>query len=77
MLLTATIAWEAGGDVKLDHLEVSERQHRVEIGVAVQSFNGVQTAESRRKEATVELSRPLGDRAVIDATTGERVPRLR
>ena len=70
-----TIGWEAGGRVTLDHIEVAEYDDRVEIGVVVQSYNGVQTLESRRVDALVELSRPLGDREVVDATTGLDVPR--
>lgn len=69
------VGYEAGGDVKLDHVEVTERGDRVEIGVVVQSYNGVQTLDSRTARTTVELSRPLGDRTVIDASTGERVRR--
>jgi hypothetical protein len=68
-----TIGWEAGGDVKLDHVEVAETDESVTIGVVVQSFNGPQTAESQRADHVIELSRPLGDRKVIDATTGKPV----
>ena len=70
-----TIGWEGGGGVTLDHIEVSEYDDRVEIGVVVLSYNGPQTADSRRVDAVVELSRPLGDRLLIDATTGLTVPR--
>lgn len=70
-----TIGWEGGGGVTLDHIEVAEYDDRVEIGVVVQSYNGPQTAESRRVDAVVELSRPLGDREVVDATSGLVVPR--
>ena len=69
-----TIGWQAGGDVKLDHLEVAEYDDRVEIGVVVQSYSGPQTADWRRVDAVVELSRPLGGREVVDATTGLVVP---
>ena len=69
-----TVGWQAGGDVKLDHLEVAEYDDRVEIGVVVQSYNGPQTADWRRVDAVVELSRPLGGREVVDATTGLVVP---
>jgi hypothetical protein len=44
------------------------------IGVVAQLPNGFRTADLRREQAVVTLSRPLGDRAVIDATTG-RTPR--
>ena len=70
-----TIGWEGGGGVTLDHIEVAEYDDRVEIGVVVLSYNGPQTADSRRVDAVVELSRPLGDRVVVDATTGLVVPR--
>ncbi len=65
------VGWESGGGVKLDHLEVAEADDRVTIGVVVQSYNGGQTLESRTTHNTVELSRPLGDRTLIDATTGK------
>jgi hypothetical protein len=68
------IGWEAGGDVELDHVEVTEGEDRVTVGVVVQSYNGGQTLESSTAYTTVELSRPLGDRTLIDATTGRRVP---
>jgi hypothetical protein len=69
-----TIGWQAGGGAEFDHVQVAEFDDRVVLGVVVQSPNGPRTADSRRKEAVVTLSRPLGDRAVIDATTGKRVP---
>ncbi len=69
-----TIGWEAGGGVTLDHIEVAEYDDRVEIGVVVRSYNGPQTLESSRVDAVVVLSRPLGDREVVDATTGRVVP---
>jgi hypothetical protein len=68
-----TIGWEAGGDVRFDHAEVAETDESVTVGVVVQSFNGPQTADSRREDAVVELSRPLGDRKVVDATTGKPI----
>ena len=71
-----TIGWEAGGSVEFDRVEVAEHDDRVVIGVVVQSYNGPQTADSRREDHMLTLSRPLGGRRVIDATTGERV-RLR
>jgi len=70
-----TIGWQAGGTVELDHIEVAEYDDRVEIGVVVQSYNGPQPADWRRADAVVELSRPLGEREVVDATTGRLVPR--
>lgn len=72
-----TIGWEAGGGAKLDHVQVAESDDRVVLGVVVQAPNGPRTAELRREEAAVTLSRPLGDRTVVDATTGKAVPRRR
>ena len=43
------------------------------IGVVAQAPDGYRTADSRRAEQTLTLSRPLGDRKVIDATTGKAV----
>lgn len=71
---TLTVGWEAGGQATFDHVEVAEHDDRVEVGVVVHEYDGVQTADSRREEAVVTLSRPLGDRRVVDATTGRRVP---
>ncbi len=72
-----TIGWEAGGGAEFDHVQVAESDDRVVLGVVARVPNGPRTAELRREEAVVTLSRPLGDRAVVDATTGERVPRRR
>lgn len=72
-----TIGWEAGGGARFDHVQVAESEDRVVLGVVVQAPNGPRTAELRREEAAVTLSRPLGDRAVVDATTGKAVPRRR
>lgn len=68
-----TIGWEAGGQVEFDHAEVAETDESVTVGVVVQSFNGVQTADSARADHVIELSRPLGARKVIDATTGKPI----
>ena len=68
-----TIGWEAGGGAKFDHVEVAEHDDRVVIGVVAQVPNGFRTADSRREQHTLTLSRPLGGRTVIDATTGEAV----
>ena len=72
-----TIGWEAGGGAEFDHVEVAEYDDRVVIGVVAQAPNGFRTADSRRAEHTLTLSRPLGDRKVIDATTGKAVGRRR
>ncbi|HKG62563.1 MAG TPA: hypothetical protein VKB28_00735 [Solirubrobacteraceae bacterium] len=69
-----TIGWEGGGGATFDHAQVAEYDDRVVIGVVAQLPNGFRTADLRREQAVVTLSRPLGDRAVIDATTG-RTPR--
>jgi hypothetical protein len=71
-----TVGWEAGGGATFDHVEVAERDDRVLIGVVAQVFNGPR-AGGASADATVTLSRPLGDRRVIDASTGRRVPRRR
>ena len=68
-----TVGWEAGGNVRFDHAEVSETDASVTVGIVVQSFNGPQTADSRRADHVIELSRPLGDRNVVDATTGKAI----
>jgi hypothetical protein len=68
-----TIGWEAGGGAKFDHAEVVETDERVTVGVVVQSFNGVQTADSARADHVIELASPLGDRRVVDATTGKPI----
>jgi hypothetical protein len=66
-----TIGWEGGGGATFDHAQVAEYDDRVVIGVVAQIPNGFRTADLRREEAAVTLSRPLGDREVIDATTGK------
>jgi hypothetical protein len=72
--LSLRIAYEAGGGATFDRVELVESDARVEIGVVVQQPNGAVRADSRIAEHTVTLSRPLGTRRVVDATTGRTVP---
>jgi len=68
------VEYESGGGVRFDHRELAERDDRVEVAIVVHRPNGPSTLESRRSEQAVTLSRPLGARVVIDATTGKRLP---
>jgi hypothetical protein len=72
--MSVTVAYESGGGAEFDRAELLETDDRVEVGVIVQAYNGPRTADSRTAEHTVELSRPLGRRRVVDATTGKTVP---
>jgi len=67
------VAYESGGGVRFDRRELAEYDDRVEIAIVVQRPIGASTLESRRSERAVALSRPLGTRAVVDATTHERL----
>jgi hypothetical protein len=71
--LSLQLRYASGGGATFDHVELAEYDDRVELGVVEQGPNGPRTADYRVGEATVALSRPLGARTVIDATTGKRV----
>jgi hypothetical protein len=73
--LTLTVRYASGGGATFDRYELAEYDDRVEIGIVEQGPNGFRTADYVEKEATVVLSRPLGSRNVVDATTGKRVRR--
>ncbi len=66
--------WTTGGGGELERVEVAEYDDRVVIGVVERVPNGPRTLEAAGAQHVVTLSRPLGDRKVIDATTGRRVP---
>lgn len=68
--LTLTVRYASGGGATFDHYELAEYDDRVEIGIVEQGPNGFRTADYREGSATVTLSRPLGARRVVDATTG-------
>jgi hypothetical protein len=70
--LTLTVRYATGGGATFDRYELVEYDDRVEIGIVEQAPNGFRTDDYREEEATVVLGRPLGDRAVVDATTGRR-----
>jgi hypothetical protein len=71
--MSITVGYEAGGGAQFDHFELVEYPDRVEVAVIVQVYNGPVTADSRRAEAIVPLSTPLGSRKVVSATTGRRL----
>jgi hypothetical protein len=71
--VTLTVRYASGGGATFDRYELVEYDDRVEIGIVEQGPNGPRTADYREGRATVVLSRPLGSRRVVDATTGRRV----
>jgi hypothetical protein len=71
--LTLTVRYASGGGAEYERYELVEHDDRVEIGIVEQGSNGFRTLERVEKEQAVVLSRPLGTRRVIDATTGKRV----
>jgi hypothetical protein len=73
--VTLTLRYASGGGATFDRAELVEYDDRVEIGIVEQGPNGFRTSDYREGEATITLSRPLGTRRVIDATTGKRVRR--
>ena len=73
--MALTVRYASGGGATFDRYELVEHDDRVEIGIVEQGPNGPRTADYVEQEATVVLSRPLGSRHVIDATTGKRVRR--
>jgi hypothetical protein len=68
--LTITVVYATGGGATFDRYELAEYDDRVEIGIVEQAPNGFRTDDYDEQEATIVLSRPLGSRRVIDATTG-------
>jgi hypothetical protein len=70
--VTLTVRYTSGGGATFDRYELVEYDDRVEIGIVEQGPNGPRRADYREGVATVTLSRPLGARRVIDATTGRR-----
>lgn len=73
--LSLELTYESGGGATFDRVELVEYDDRVEIGVVEQGPNGPRTLELRYEATTVVLARPLGERKVVDATTGKRVRR--
>jgi hypothetical protein len=73
--LTITVRYATGGGATFDRYELVEYDDRVEIGIVEQAPNGFRTDDYEEQEATIVLSRPLGARAVVDATTGRPVRR--
>ena len=73
--LTLTVRYASGGGATFDRAELAEHDDRVEIGIVEQGPNGPRHLDYREGTATVTLSRPLGTRRVVDATTGKRVRR--
>jgi hypothetical protein len=71
--VTLTVRYATGGGATFDRYELVEHDDRVEIGIVEQGPNGFRTDDYVEQEATIILSRPLGARRVIDATTGRRV----
>jgi hypothetical protein len=73
--MSLTVTYETGGGATFDRVELVEYEDRVEIGVVEQGPNGPRTLELRYAKATVVLAHALGERKVVDATTGKRVRR--
>ena len=73
--MAITVRYATGGGATFDRYELVEYDDRVEIGIVEQAPNGFRTDDYDEQEATVVLGRPLGDRAIVDATTGKRVRR--
>lgn len=67
------VFYSTGGGARLVRVNVREWPGRVRVTVVERVPNGPRTLELRLAHATVRLSRPLGDRRVIDASTGRRV----
>jgi hypothetical protein len=70
--MAITVRYATGGGATFDRYELAEFDDRVEIGIVEQAPNGFRTDDYSEEEATVVLARPLGDRAIVDATTGKR-----
>ena len=48
-------------------------EESVTVGVVVQRSTARRPQILRREDHVIELSRPLGDRKVVDATTGKAI----
>jgi hypothetical protein len=69
------IRFDDGDGATFDHVEVTEYDDRVELGLVVQAFNGPVAGTGHTAEQTVTLGRPLAGRRLIDATTRKAIPR--
>jgi hypothetical protein len=68
-----TLFYDTGGGARLERVDVEEGADRVDVAIVQRVPNGPRTLELAIVEETVQLERPLGDRAVVDAATGRRV----
>ena len=68
-----TVFWQRSGSAKSERIDVVEHDDRVEVGVVDRVPNGPITADAELDHRRVRLSRPLGDRAVIDLADGRRL----
>ncbi|MDA0183454.1 hypothetical protein OJ997_24305 [Solirubrobacter phytolaccae] len=71
--LSITVTYESGGGAQFEKTEVVQNPDRVVVGVVERSSTGPRTADLVIKTAKVPLSAPLGDRAVIDAGSTQRL----
>jgi hypothetical protein len=69
-----TVYWNSGNCKPLP-LEITEADDHVAVRVTERWSVGANPAYGRGRRASARLRRPLGDRRVIDATTGKRRPR--
>ena len=67
------VHWESDASGKVQRVELTEYPDRVEIGVVERVDTITFSEHSKAAKAPVELAAPLGDRAVIDASNGERL----
>jgi hypothetical protein len=71
--LTVTVRYATGGGATFERYELVEYDDRVEIGIVEEAPNGFRTDDYDEQDVTIVLSRPLGSRRVIDATTRKPV----
>jgi hypothetical protein len=57
----------------LDHLELTEHDDRVEIGIVLREDVFFVSGVARPAHTRVQLSQPLGDRRLVDAGTGRTI----
>jgi hypothetical protein len=70
---SVVLHWETGHGTTIERVELVERDDRVELGIVERQPNGNVTAEAIFAKHRVRLSRPLGDRKVIDMADGKRM----
>jgi hypothetical protein len=67
------LRWTTGPSIALERVEVREGKRSLVVGVVERVPTGPMTLEGMAARVAIRLTRPLGGRAVIDASSGRRL----